>query len=205
MTQLNILQSHLSDMMACTLCKDMPGSVVVGPPVLSKVMLLGQAPGPREANFGKPFAWTAGKTLFTWFQRIGIGEEDFRKFVFISAVCRCFPGKAPGGGDRVPSKTEIQNCSRWVSREIEILRPELIIPVGRLAIEQFLSFEKLNDIIGQKFPDPLRSGTEIIPLPHPSGVSSWFKTQPGIGLLENALNLIANHTAFKNFTQTHPN
>ena len=178
---------------------------MVGPPVLSKVMLLGQAPGPREANFGKPFAWTAGKTLFTWFQRIGIGEEDFRKFVFISAVCRCFPGKAPGGGDRVPSKTEIQNCSRWVSREIEILRPELIIPVGRLAIEQFLSFEKLNDIIGQKFPDPLRSGTEIIPLPHPSGVSSWFKTQPGIGLLENALNLIANHTAFKNFTQTHPN
>ena len=45
------------------------GPAVHGPPVVSRVFLLGQAPGPHEARFGRPFAWTAGKTLFAWMQR----------------------------------------------------------------------------------------------------------------------------------------
>src|ERR1700759_2537842 len=88
---------------ACRACPKMIGPVVHGPPVVSGILLVGQAPGPREGSFGKPFAWTAGRTLFRWFEEaIGVGEEEFRAKVYMAAVARCFPGKAPGGGDRRP-------------------------------------------------------------------------------------------------------
>src|SRR5262245_46541926 len=86
---------------ACQACPEMIRPVVHGPPVASQVLLIGQAPGPREGSFGRPFAWTAGKTLFRWFEEtIGVGEDEFRAKVYMAVVARCFPGKAKGGGDR---------------------------------------------------------------------------------------------------------
>ena len=112
---------------------------VSGGAVVSKVLLVGQAPGVREPVAGKPFAWTAGKTLFRWFEEAsGLTEEMVRAKIYFAAVCRCFPGKAPGGSDRVPNPQEIENCSSWLDREIEILQPRLVIPVGKLAIAQFI-------------------------------------------------------------------
>ena len=91
--------------------------VIHGPAVLTPILLIGQAPGPREGNFGRPFAWTAGKTMFRWFQEaLGHDEEAIRQHVFIAAVARCFPGKAKGGGDRVPSPDEVENCADWMKR-----------------------------------------------------------------------------------------
>ena len=67
---------------------------------MSKVILVGQAPGVREPVVGKPFAWTAGKTLFRWFEETtGMNEEMVRAKIYFAAVCCCFPGKAPGGSD----------------------------------------------------------------------------------------------------------
>src|SRR4029078_10972890 len=106
----------------------MIGPVVTGVPVESPVLLIGQAPGVREGPAGKPFAWTAGKTMFAWFAGLGLTEEDFRQRVYMAAVCRCFPGKAKGGGDRVPSADEIQRCGRHLAREGESLRPRLVVP-----------------------------------------------------------------------------
>jgi uracil-DNA glycosylase len=69
--------------------------------------------------------------------------------VYISAVARCFPGKARGGGDRRPDREEIGRCQRFLSREVEILQPRLILPVGGLAIEQVLGHKgPLVDVIG---------------------------------------------------------
>ena len=142
------IASHIAEVLACKKCPKMIGPVVTHHAVLAKVYLAGQAPGPREGQFGKPFAWTAGKTLFRWFETIGVDEETFRAMSFIGAVCRCFPGKAKGGGDRVPSPEEVEACSGWMQREIEMMRPDLIIPVGRLAIERFLPAGKLVEVIG---------------------------------------------------------
>src|SRR5277367_4591549 len=98
--------------------------VVHGAPVASGILLVGQAPGPREGGFGRPFAWTAGKTLFRWFEEsIGCDEETFRSRVYIAAVARCFPGKSAGGGDRRPDAEEIANCRGFLEREVEILQP----------------------------------------------------------------------------------
>jgi len=172
-------------------------SPVSGGAVLSKVILVGQAPGVREPVAGKPFAWTAGKTLFRWFEETtGLTESEVRARIYFAAVCRCFPGKAPGGSDRVPNPQEIANCSSWLDREIEILRPRLVIPVGKLAIAQFLPLTKLEGIIGQRF-RVKRAGCifDLIPLPHPSGASPWHKTLPGRELLGKALEMIVAHPA----------
>ena len=167
-------------------------------------MLIGQAPGVREPVAARPFAWTAGKTLFRWFEEAtGMDEEMVRARIYFAAVCRCFPGKAPGGSDRVPSPQEIENCSSWLDREIEILRPRLIIPVGKLAIAQFLPLTKLEEVIGRSFRGRrARRSFDLIPLPHPSGASPWHKIPPGRELLARALDMIARHPAMNSNSET---
>lgn len=177
----------------------MIGPVVHGPANPSRVMLIGQAPGPREGELGRPFAWTAGRTLFRWFETAtGVDEASFRAGVYISAVARCFPGKASGGGDRRPDREEIGRCQRFLSREVQILRPQLIVPVGGLAIEQVLGHKgPLVDVIGvQRRVRYHEVDTDVICLPHPSGVSTWHRVEPGITLLRRALELVARHPTF---------
>src|ERR1700746_2149843 len=135
MSTLAKITRHLEDVRACDKCPHMIGPVVTPRPVITKVYLCGQAPGPREGSFGRPFAWTAGKTLFQWLASVGGDEEQFRSRAFIRAVCRCSPGKNKAGGDRVPSREEVAACSGWMEREFALLKPELVIPVGKLAIE----------------------------------------------------------------------
>ena len=176
----------------------MIGPVVHGPPVVSPVYLLGQAPGPHEGGIGRPFAWTAGRTLFSWFEsRLGLNEEAIRSRVYFAAVARCFPGKAAGGGDRRPDRAEIEACSRFVAGEIAILRPRLVIPVGTLAIEQVLASKRpLADVIGRVERARFHGvDVDVIPLPHPSGASPWHKIEPGRSLLQRALGLLAEHEA----------
>lgn len=178
----------------------MIGPVVSGRPVMSPVMLIGQAPGTREGPAGKPFAWTAGKTMFAWFASVGLSEEAVRSRVYMAAVCRCFPGKAPaGGGDRVPDAGEIARCSEHLAREVAILRPRLVIPVGKLAIAQLApDVDKLVDVVGA----PRRArlaGHEVdmIALPHPSGASTWHRSEPGKTLLRQALTALEEHPAWR--------
>jgi uracil-DNA glycosylase len=171
--------------------------VVVGRPVASRILLVGQAPGDREPVLGRPFAWTAGKTLFKWFDRgLGWNEEEARERIYFAAVCRCFPGKREGGGDRVPSPDEIEACSAWLGREFDILRPTLVIPVGKLAIGRFLEPAPLSELVGRSFRVTVAGRrADCIPLPHPSGASPWHRMEPGKTLLDRALARIAAHPA----------
>ena len=172
--------------------------VVVGESSLSKILLIGQAPGVKEPVLQRPFAWTAGKTLFRWFsESMGIEEEDFRRLIYMAAVCRCYPGKNPKGGDRVPDAVEIENCAEWLEAEIKILKPSLLIPVGKLAIQQFLEFGKLTEVIGQSFQaEKFGVSFDLIPLPHPSGASTWHRMEPGKALTQKALKTIKQHPDF---------
>ena len=177
----------------------MHGPAVHGPALITDVLLVGQAPGPHEGAIGRPFAWTAGKTLFRWFEAAtGVNEARFRDRVYMTAVARCFPGKAAGGGDRRPDRDEISRCQRFLSREVDILRPRLILPVGGLAIEQVLGHKgPLSEVVGvQRSARYHGVEADVICLPHPSGVSTWHRVEPGISLLAAALELIAAHPAF---------
>jgi len=162
-------------------------------------MLIGQAPGVREPVLKRPFAHTAGRTLFRWFEEFcGLNEMEMRAKIYFAAVCRCFPGKAQDGSDRVPNRQEINNCSSWMNDEFDILRPRLVIPVGRLAITRFIPVPRLDEVIGKSFSMCRnRHRYDLIALPHPSGVSPWHKIPPGKNLLGKAMRLIAGHETMK--------
>jgi uracil-DNA glycosylase len=201
--RLQLLEQLHAELDRCSACPKMIGPVVHGPPVLGRVMLGGQAPGPREGSFGRPFAWTAGRTLFRWFEEsMDVNEELFRAHVYMAAVARCFPGKAKGGGDRKPDTEEIGRCKTFLEREVAILRPELVLAVGSLAINEVLGAlaagKKLDALVG----DPVRATwhgveTDVIALPHPSGASPWHKIEPGRTLLERALDQVKRHAAIR--------
>jgi len=193
------LERHVSALLRCRRCPEMNRPVVSGGAVVSGVILVGQAPGDKEPVLGRPFAWTAGRKLFRWFQEhTGVDEATFRSRIYMAAVCRCFPGKKAGGGDRVPDPQEILNCSGWLKAEMNLLRPGLVIAVGKLAILQFMPCEKLDTVIGQTFPTQYAGHRfDLIPLPHPSGASPWPHQEPGRVLLPRAMALIAAHPAWK--------
>jgi uracil-DNA glycosylase len=193
-----LLHAHVGRLLACTICPKMQRPSVSGGAVLSRVLLVGQAPGVKEPVLGRPFAWTAGKRLFSWFEQwTGVTEPMFRAHVYMAAVCRCFPGRNAAGGDRVPNPAEVENCSQWLRGEILLLEPELVIPVGRLAIERFIPCERMDEVIGKKFRASLYGKEfDVIPLPHPSGASPWPRMEPGKTLLGKAMTLIARHPAY---------
>jgi uracil-DNA glycosylase len=178
----------------------MIGPVVHGPALVTPLFLLGQAPGPHEGKIGKPFAWTAGKTLFAWFiEHLGAPEALVRERVYFAAVARCFPGKAAGGGDRKPDRNEIAACRDHLAREVVALRPEVVIPVGQLAIEQVLGRKApLAATVGEQFrTEYLGARVDVVPLPHPSGVSTWHRTPIGKAKLAQAFAQLAAHPAVR--------
>jgi uracil-DNA glycosylase len=156
-------------------------------------MLVGQAPGKTEVIDRRPFAGRAGRTLFRWFADVGIDEAVVRRRIYIAAITRCFPGSSPSGrGDRIPSATQVSNCSSWLDAEIELIRPSVIIPVGRMAIERFLGGGPLAEQVGRAHElRGLPGSPTAIPLPHPSGASSWIHTPGHVDLVRTSLDLIA--------------
>ena len=189
------LKSIHQKLQKCRACPNMCGTPVHGKANMTDIMLIGQAPGPHEADRGKPFAYTAGKTLFGWLNSVtDLEEEELRERIYFAAVARCFPGKASSGGDREPTPVEIANCRVFLEAEVQVLKPKIIIAVGKLAISEVLGIKKstkLTDVIGKKFEVEYHGQKVIvIPLPHPSGVSTWHKTEPGVSLLKKSLTFL---------------
>jgi uracil-DNA glycosylase len=190
-----LLEAHAEALGACRRCTFDDPAVL---PVISSAreplaMLVGQAPGKTEVVDRRPFAGRAGRTLFRWFASIGIDEQVARRRIYIAAITRCFPGSSPSGrGDRLPSPSQVANCSAWLEAEIEMIRPAVIIPVGRLAIERFLGNGLLADLIGRAHRlGDLPDTPVAIPLPHPSGASSWIHAPGHMELVGHSLDLIA--------------
>lgn len=190
---------HVRQLLACRACAEVFGPPVVGAVPAARVFLMGQAPGPKERQCGRPFVWTAGTTLFRWIASVGVEEETFRERAYMAAVIRCFPGKmANGKGDRRPSKTEIAACLLHFEAELALLQPELVLAVGKMAIEALLPGGKLDDLVGRAFPVS-RNGHQFtcLPLPHPSGLNRWIQTSHGKALIRKAMEIAARHPAWR--------
>ncbi len=167
-----------AEMRACQKCLDAgyhitQGAIFSGP-ASARVMIIGQAPGVTECQFKRPFNGTSGTRLFQWLAEAGWEENEFRARQYMTAVTKCYPGKDQGGkGDRVPSRAEQKLCRPFLDREVALVAPEVIVPVGRLAIELFYGRRtKLVDVVGTRKQDG--RGHQIVPLPHPSGASLWL-------------------------------
>jgi uracil-DNA glycosylase len=186
-----LLDAHRQALGACRRCAHGDDRVL---PIISearrpRVVLVGQAPGKSEIEDRRAFAGRAGRTLFRWLDRAGLDEASFRREVYIAAITRCYPGPSPTGrGDRVPSPEEQGHCAPWLEAELDLIRPALIIPVGRLASDRFLDNEPLDRLVGRVHTARVRGRpVELIPLPHPSGASSWVNLPANRALLDGAL------------------
>jgi uracil-DNA glycosylase len=186
-----LLGAHREALEACRRCGHPDERVrpIISEAQRPRVMLVGQAPGKSELDNRRPFSGRAGRTLFRWLERAGLDESTFRREVYIAAVTRCYPGPSPSGrGDRVPSPEEQELCAPWLDAELDLIRPALIIPVGRLAIDRFLDPEPLDRLVGRIHQVQVRGRqVKVIPLPHPSGASSWVNAPSNRALLASAL------------------
>ena len=193
MTKKEQLEQLHQQIRACLKCKEAGYWIIEGAVVRgvhnAKVMTLGQAPGPTEAIVKRPFNAGSGKRLFAWLSEAGFDEDTFRATQYMTSVTKCYPGKGKGGGgDRVPSKEEQEFCRVWLDQEIALVNPKLIIPIGRLAISLFFDIKlPLEKIIGEQIE---RDGRIIIPLPHPSGASTWHQKEANRKLVKKAIRLI---------------
>ena len=115
-----------------------------------------------------------------WFEQAGLLRDE----VYLSALCRCFPGKAKGGGDLAPSRAMIRNCRPYLLGELDLLRPQVVVPVGGLAIKELLGMKRLSEAVGETF---VRDGIVYVPLPHPSGASTWLNDATNKERLARAL------------------
>ncbi|MCS6911234.1 MAG: uracil-DNA glycosylase family protein [Anaerolineales bacterium] len=178
---------------ACRKCLEAGYRITPGPVVhgvhTAKVMTIGQAPGVTEVEAKRPFNGDAGRRLFQWLAEAGFDEAEFRATQAMLAVTRCYPGKSPTGhGDRLPTREEQALCRPWLEHEIELINPRLIIPIGKLAIGLFFDpLPALEDVIGTQIE---RDGRVIIPLPHPSGASTWPNRPDNAARIKRALKLI---------------
>lgn len=186
------LELHATELTACRSCGHDGVIPIVSRPASPRAMLVGQAPGQTETVDQRPFAGRAGKTLFRWLERAGLDEPRARDTLYIAAITRCYPGPSPSGrGDRVPSRRERDLCADWLDRELRALRPPLLIPVGRLAIERFLGPVALDEVVGRAIRIEHPGGTAVaIALPHPSGASSWIHQAGHARLVDDALMLL---------------
>jgi uracil-DNA glycosylase len=151
-------------------------------------LMVGQAPGPAERESRRPFSGRAGKELDRWMLRAGFSDpQEFRRVTYISALMRCFPGRnSSNTGDRPPPPTGVANCAHWLDAEVRLLKPQVIIPVGQMAIRRFLGAAPLEERVGKSF----GKRPVMIPLPHPSGQSRWLNLQANRERLAAALALI---------------
>lgn len=196
--ELTLTRLH-RQILGCTRCVE-AGYLAQAAPVLSgyadnRMMLIGQAPGAVEAVRRLPFQGRSGKVLMGWLMRAGFASEtQARRQIYMTSITKCFPGKGTGGGDRRPSRAEVDLCESHLDRQLALIKPELLILVGGLAHERFLPGRPLDALVGRVFdqsggelspraPAPVR----LVPLPHPSGASRWLNAVENRALLDRAL------------------
>lgn len=149
-----------------------------------RAYMVGQAPGIVEGEERRPWRGRAGQTLRRW---LDMDEETFYATFLCASITRCYPGRAASGrGDRTPTPHEQDLCAFWRRWELELLQPRLIVAVGGLAIRALLGLPSL-DGVGERHE---LAGVTVIPLPHPSGASSWPNLPGNRERLDRALALV---------------
>ena len=150
-----------------------------------RAYLFGQAPGVVEGEQRLPWRGRAGQALRRWLE---LNEDAFYATFYCASVTRCYPGRAPSGrGDRTPTRRERELCAFWHEWELALLRPQLIITVGGLALRGLLGKTELTACVGERFE---RDGAVVVPLPHPSGASGWLNVPANRERLGRALDLV---------------
>lgn len=128
-------------------------------PINASVMLIGEGPGGEEDRTGRPFVGRAGKLLDGALKSIGTSRKD----VFITNVVKCRPPK-----NRVPTRSERETCKNaYLMNQVDLIKPSLIILLGRTATQTMLEENTLNKVRGRII---IHSGTKYLCTYHPAAV-----------------------------------
>ena len=196
MTRYRSLVSLKRDQRGCRLCVEagypLESLPVIAPGAGQRAYLFGQAPGIVEGEERRPWRGRAGKTLRRWLE---LDEDEFYATFYCASVTRCYPGRARSGrGDRTPTPVEQRLCERWRDAELRLLRPKLIVTVGGLAARRLLGLTSVTESVGRRYD---LDGVVAIPLPHPSGASSWLnvpanreRVAAAVGVIKDALDTL---------------
>jgi uracil-DNA glycosylase len=188
------LTSLQRDLSRCRACAEagypLESLPVRAPSSGQRAYLYGQAPGIVEGEERMPWRGRAGRTLRRWLE---LDEDAFYETFYCASVTRCYPGRAPSGrGDRTPAPRERELCAFWRRRELELLRPALIVTAGGLAARELLGLPSLTLCVGERY---MLEETPVIPLPHPSGASGWLNDAANRERLDRALALVQQEVA----------
>jgi uracil-DNA glycosylase len=183
------IRSLQRDNWVCRACADegfpLESLPIVQPYRGQRAFVFGQAPGAVEGEQRLPWRGRAGRTLRRWLE---LDEDAFYATFYCASVTRCYPGKAPSGrGDRTPTPREQELCAFWRDWELRLMRPRLLVPVGGLAARRLLGLKSVTECVGRRFE---HDGAAAIPLPHPSGASSWLNDPANRKRVESAAGLI---------------
>lgn len=203
------------DLRSCNKCEDIlakfkvdpcvSDEIVVPRPVISgirrkPVMVIGQTPGLTEYRTGKPLQGQAGIGIRKIMAELGV--NDFDKFVFASAVVKCFPGRKHRKAndtsskceDRPPLPSMIRNCRPLLDRQVALADPSVIVTLGGVALKAYLemtgqhvSKPRLEAYVGRSAE---WNGRTVVFFPHTSGGSRWLNNHSNKLLFRKAQELL---------------
>jgi DNA polymerase len=155
-SDLTDLAKEVSACTRCILAKTRTKAVPGEGPEHAAIMFVGEGPGFHEDQQGRPFVGAAGNFLNELLQSIGLKRED----VFIANVVKCRP---PGNRDPLPE--EIEACRQFLDRQITLIKPKVIVTLGRFSMARAFPNEKISAIHGR--PRKI-DGIVYVPMFHPA-------------------------------------
>lgn len=189
-----------ADVRACARCVE-AGHLSEAHPVLwgpatGRNMVIGQAPAQRAHLAERPWSGPSGMLMRSWFAKAGFDPDRFHDDWYFTSLTKCFPGKAASGnGDRAPSAVERTLCRPYLDTELRLVRPPLIVTLGRQAAEAMIPGARklmLRELVGRiSRIDAAYGEVPVVPLPHPSGVARWLNDEENRALVDQAMARLA--------------
>lgn len=169
-TKLKQFQSLCKKAQACKICPNLRERIAVlselNGNINARVMFIAEAPGRNGGNRTRiPFSGdNSGRNLQTLLDSINLRREE----IFITNSALCHP-HTPTGANRKPTKKEIENCSSFLNRQIEIVQPKIIVTLGAVALEALKLIENHQFSLRENAASVLDwNNVKLIPLYHPS-------------------------------------
>jgi uracil-DNA glycosylase family 4 len=156
LSELTELYREIKACQKCILSQGRTNAVPGEGPEHADILFIGEGPGFHEDRQGRPFVGAAGKYLDELLERIGLKREE----VYIANVVKCRPP-----GNRDPQPEEIEACRPYLDKQIDLIRPRLVVTLGRFSMHRYFPGASITRIHGQ----PKRVGNVIYyPMFHPA-------------------------------------
>ena len=156
MSDLQELHERIASCTDCDLCRNRTHAVPGEGPPDADILFVGEGPGFHEDQQARPFVGPAGRFLEELLRSIGLSRQQ----VFITNVVKCRP---PNNRDPLPG--EIEACRKHLERQIELIRPKVVVSLGRYSLSWFFPRESISKVHGQA---RLKDGVRFVAMYHPA-------------------------------------